>query len=296
MSYRKIAIIGPGVVGKATGIAFLAKGADVTFVGIDPEQTKKLRREGYKAYLNTELVNGSFDFDISFLTVPTPTKAGRIDLSYLTLATTELAKRLRTLRKYHLVVVKSTVPPGTTQNLVLPLLEKKSGKKAGRDFGLCMNPEYLREDTAIDDSLHPWLITIGELDKKSGEILHLLYTHFDCPVVYVSLTEAELEKYIHNLFNATKISFFNEMRQITTQVGANADKVFRLVAISAEGMWNPKYGIKDLGPFAGSCLPKDTQAFYSWAKDLKFDPILLKATIAVNEYLTRKAHASAYTT
>jgi len=282
----KICIVGSGVVGQATGKGLALKGLDVTFIDTDPQKVEYLRSGGYKAFLPSQLVDGQFNFDISFLTVPTPNVKGRIDLSFLESASQNLGNWLRTLNKYHLVVVKSTVPPGTTRNLVIKTIEKHSGKLTGRDFGVCMNPEYLREKSSLEDSLNPWLIVIGMLDEKSGEILAEVYKDFRCPLSFTSLEEAEIQKYVHNLFNALKITFYNEVRQVCNELGLDADVVFPLVAISCEGMWNPGYGIKDFGPFDGMCLPKDTQAFLSWARDHKFKMPLLKTAIKINNTLT----------
>jgi len=181
------------------------------------------------------------------------------------------------------------VPPGTTENVLIPILEKHSGKKAGKDFGVCMNPEYLREVSNEEDFKNPWIITIGELDRRSGEMLEEICNHSSCPIVHVSLKEAEIQKYAHNLFNACKISFFNEMRIVCEAVNVDADKVFELVAKSAEASWNQKYGIRDFGPYGGSCLPKDTTAFSAWAKEELENPMpLLKAIIKVNEIVKEK--------
>lgn len=183
------------------------------------------------------------------------------------------------------MVVRSTVPPGTTEELIIPAVEEESGKRAGRDFGVCMNPEYLREATAQEDFSRPWLVTIGQLDERSGEALQALYAGYDCPVYRVGLREAEMQKYVHNVCNAAKISFFNEMRSMCDELNISADAVFALVAKSAEAMWNPAYGTKNLGPFSGMCLPKDTQAFYAWGKERGLELPYLRAVIAVNEAL-----------
>lgn len=284
-----ICIIGPGVVGQATGKVFVEKGIKVGFLGRTKEKVENLRKEGYNAFTKDELLNGNYDFDISMFTVPTPTVKGKIDLSALKQASTDLGKRLKYFKKYHLVVVKSTVPPRTTENLVIKTIEKHSGKKIGKDFGVCMNPEYLRAETAYDDTLNPWIILIGEYDKKSGDMLELVYKDkFSCPIYRCELREAEMQKYVHNLYNALKITFFNEMRKIGKEIDADTEKMFKLVAISAEGMWNPKYGIRDKGPFDGNCLPKDTQAFFHWAQARGFDASLLKTVIDVNNKLVSK--------
>lgn len=281
-----VCIIGPGIVGLATGRAFLDHGVDVSFLGGSPEKVKQLKEKGYKAYGRGELFSKGYDFDISMLTVPTPTQNGKIDYTAIKSASSDLGKRMKKMKKYHLVVVKSTVPPGTTESVVIPLVEKYSGKKIGKDFGVCMNPEYLREATAYEDSVKPWVIVIGEYDKKSGDMLESLYLSFDSPLYRVTLKEAEMQKYVHNLFNATKISFFNEMRTIAAGIGADAERIFKLVAISTEGIWNPEYGLRNRGPYSGSCLPKDTQAFLHWAKGQGFQMELLESVIAVNDMLS----------
>lgn len=294
MKKPKIIIIGPGVVGQATGKVFIQKGYETAFLGGREERGHKLQKEGYTWYPKEALFNGDFDFDISFFTVPTPTHEGKINLDAMTQASIDLGKRLKKTKKYHLVVVKSTVPPGTTEKIVIKNIEKYSGKKVGVDFGACMNPEYLREYAAFEDSLNPWLIVLGEYDKKSGNKLHKLYKVFDCPIHRVSLKEAEMQKYIHNLYNAAKIAFFNEMREIAKEIGVDADKVFKLTAISAEAIWNPKYGIRDKGPFSGACLPKDTKAFYHWARSCGYDARLLGMIIEQNEVLTEKLGMNHY--
>jgi len=265
------------------------KGVRVGFLGIVKEQIEKLKKESYNAFTKDEILNGSYDFDITMFTVPTFTVNGRIDLSILEQASVDLGKRLKHFRKYHLVVVKSTVLPGTTEDLVIPTIEKYSGKKVGKDFGACMNPEYLRQETSYNDTLNPWIILIGEYDRKSGDRLELIYKNkFDCPLFRCEIKEAEMQKYIHNIFNATKITYFNEMRQIANNLCINADKIFKYSAISCEGMWNPNYGIKNKGPFDGSCLPKDIQAFCFWAQTSGFNASLLKTVIDVNNKLASK--------
>lgn len=287
----KVCIVGPGVVGQATGKAFIAKGVEVAFLGGNPEKTKKLREEGFEAYGRDELMDDNYDFDITMFTVPTPTENGEVNLEPMKAAARDLGKRIKNLDKYHVVVVKSTVPPGTTEEIVIPLVEEYSGKKLGRDFGACMNPEYLREETALEDTINTWLVVIGEHDKKSGDLLESAYLGFDCPLYRVSIKEAEMQKYVHNLYNAAKISFFNEMREIAVHLGADAELMFKLVALSAEGMWNSKYGTRNKGPFSGACLPKDTKGFHTWAKKRGLNPTLLEAVIKVNDNLIEKTGA-----
>ncbi len=278
-----ISVIGAGVVGQATGLGLLGQGYTVQFVDVNAATVTHLQQRGLRCYLPQSLRKAGDDSDISLLTVSTPTAEGSISLAHIEAAAYELGQRLKTMNRYHLVTVRSTVPPGTTETVIAPILERESGKLRGRDFGLCMNPEYLREKSAAEDFRQPWLIVIGQFDQRSGDLLADLYQGFDCPLVRVSIQEAELQKYAHNLFNATKISFFNEMRRICQVRGLDHETIFKLTALSCEGMWNATYGTRDFGAFDGMCLPKDTQAFYAWATKNGYDMPVLAATIALND-------------
>jgi len=281
----KVCIFGPGVVGYATGKAFVAKGVEIGFVARNEKRINQLRREGYPAFTFEKLTSKKFDYDISFLTISTPTNNGMIDLTGIDSVTKYLGKLLKKIDRYHVIVVKSTVSPGTTETLVLENLEKYSGKKVGTDFGLAMAPEYLREETAFEDALKPWLIVIGEYDQRSGDLVEQSFKPFNTEIYRCKIIEAEMQKYVHNLFNAVKITFFNEMRGVAKQIGADANHIFEMTTLSCEGMWHAAYGTRDFGAYSGSCLPKDTQAFLSWAKKHRFNVDLLKKTIEINNRL-----------
>ena len=284
----KISIIGSGVVGYASGMGLIKKKLDVTFLDVDAKRVTFLKDKGLKAFTIESLKNRN-NFDVSFLSVSTPTVNGSINLNYLGQACRSLGKRLADVKKYHLVVARSTLPPGTTRNLIIKTIEKYSGKKVGKDFGICVNPEYLREATAEKDFSKPWVIVIGEYDKRSGDMLETIYSRFKAPLYRVKIEEAEIQKYIHNIYNAVKISFFNEFRTICEHLNLDTQQIFELVGKSCEGMWSTVYGTKDLGPFKGSCLPKDTEAFYSFAKMKGFDTKILAAAIKVNKSLMKRA-------
>lgn len=283
-----LCIIGSGVVGKAMGRGFEEKGYKVTYVDTKEDIVARLRALGKSAYTPEGLRNSGMKHDVYFLTVSTPTEDGKINLSYLESATKNLGALLSTPDEYCVIVVKSTVPPGTTETLVINNIEAISGKRVGIDFGVCMSPEYLREASAEQDFTEPWIIVIGEYDQRSGDALQNVYNAFNSPIFRTTLQEAEMQKYVHNLFNATKITFFNEMRGVCERLGLDADTIFPLVAKSAEGMWNPNYGIRNLGSYSGSCLPKDTQAFLKWTKDKDFEAVLLEAVIKVNNTFKRQ--------
>jgi len=276
----KVAVVGSGFVGQATGRGLSKHNNEVVFLDVDKTKTDKLRSEGFEAH--TPEAYQVITTDVTMFCVPTPTKGTAIQLDYLKKAVEDFATRLKQHDKYHVAVVRSTVPPETTRKVVLPLIERVSGKKAGKDFGLVMQPEYLREVTANEDFSRPWFILIGQLDDRSGDLIEKLYRPFDAPIERCSLEEAELQKYVHNVFNAVKIAFFNEMRLIAKSKKWNADKVFRATAESCEGIWNPLYGLRDFGPFDGSCLPKDTRALLEWGDREGFDLGILRAVIAEN--------------
>lgn len=276
----KIAVIGSGFVGQATGKGLKKHGHEIVFVDIDEAKVDELDREGFPAYLASEY--NKITTDVTMFAVPTPTQGGAIQLDILKKAITQLGQRLKNHNEYHVVVVRSTVPPGTTREMVLPLLEKVSGKRAGVDFGLCMQPEYLREVTANEDFERPWYILIGQLDDRSGDVLEKVYRSFDAPIERLTLEEAEFQKYVHNVFNAVKIAFFNEMRIAANDHGWNAEAIFRATAESCEGIWNPLYGLRDHGPFDGSCLPKDTRALLQWGEGKGYSMGVLRSVIAEN--------------
>ncbi|OHB04134.1 MAG: hypothetical protein A3B14_01795 [Candidatus Zambryskibacteria bacterium RIFCSPLOWO2_01_FULL_45_21] len=276
----KIAIVGAGFVGGATGRGFLKHNHSVIFVDTSEEKVDVLKEGGFEAYLASEY--DTITTDVTMVSVPTPTKLDKVQLNYLAEAIIDFAMRLKNHTKYHTLVIRSTVPPGTTSKLVIPSIQKISGKEVGKDFGVVMQPEYLREVTATEDFERPWLVLIGEYDEKSGAAVDKLYQTFDVPIQHCSLEEAEMQKYVHNVYNAVKIAFFNEMRIAINHLGGDAEKIFLATAESCEGIWNPVYGMRDLGPFDGSCLPKDTRALLEWGEKRGINLGILRAVLAEN--------------
>lgn len=290
----KINVIGSGVVGYATGKGFLKRGFDVTFVDVNPTRIDQINAEGSKAISVDEFKNVKYDKKdevVNFLAVPTPTVNKQVDLQYLKSACAELAVVIKNNESYQVVVTRSTLPPGTTVQLAKSI-EELSGEKIGEGFGLCMNPEYLRAHNAVEDFDNPWIVVVGAYDDRSYEILEKIYNKFTPEIHRLTIEEAEFQKYVHNLLNAAKISFFNEMREIGKSLSLDTEKVFKLVAKSAEALWNPLYGTKDMGPYGGVCLPKDTQGFLTWAESMGHDPIHLRATIEVNNRLAQNTNVN----
>ena len=286
---KKIAVIGSGFVGKAAGKGFLALGHDTTFVDINTILIESLNSEGLEACnIGASCSN---DRDIYIVSVLTPTINDSLDFRFIDSALASLGRVIKTNANWPIVVIRSTVPPGTVESRFIPILEKYSEKKVEKDFGIAMNPEFLREVTAEEDFMHPWIVVLGTREPKVAQILEELYQPFKAPIIQMTIKEAEMMKYVHNIYNANKVSFFNEMRLVAELVGVDADKVFNTVIESAEASWNKKYGIRNMGPFGGSCLPKDTLAFLSWADDkIKHKMPLLHAVIGVNEELKNKKY------
>jgi len=298
-----ISIVGTGYVGLCTAIGFASKGYKVTASTHDPEKValinkgippfyepnlqKSLRKaveEGHlKCTLNRE--EAILNTDITFIAVGTPSKPdGSINLRFIESSAQEIGEALKKKKTYHLIVVKSTVVPETTKNVVKPAIEKRAGKHCGVDLGLCMNPEFLREGSALYDTLRPDRIIIGEYDKKSGDVLEALYRDFYeekmPPIIRTNLPNAELIKYANNAFLATKISFINQIANICEEI-PEAD-----VTVVAQGIGlDKRIGRLFLNAgwgYGGSCLPKDVKALIAFSKGLGYNPTLFNAAEDVN--------------
>jgi UDPglucose 6-dehydrogenase len=178
------------------------------------------------------------------------------------------------------VAVKSTVVPGTTEGAIIPLLERNSGKRAGSGFGVCVNPEFLREGQALSDFFNPDRVIIGELDERSGNTLYQLYRDFKCPILRTDLRTAEMIKYASNAFLAAKISFINEIGNICKRLGINVYEVAK--GMGLDRRISPHFLNAGIG-FGGSCFPKDVRALMARARELGYEPRLLEAVMALNE-------------
>lgn len=288
----KITVVGSGVVGQASGRGFLAHGNDVTFVDVNPAIVAKLQAEGLDARFPADVTWA--EADMTMLAINTPTVDGHIVLDHLFGAIRTLAEGLKGSTRYQIVIVRSTVPPTTTLERVRPLLEEVSGRVVGDTLGLAMNPEFLRQVSANQDFLEPWLTVFGTFGETEAAILGEMYAPFNAPIVAVDCTTAEVIKYANNLYNATKISFFNEFHLVCERLGIDSEVVGRTVAHSAESMWNPAYGTRGGWPYGGACLPKDTAAFYEFAHGkLGLEMPVLAGTMRVNQILEERVAAPA---
>jgi len=300
----KVSVIGSGYVGTVTAACFAELGHNVVCIDIDPEKVDMINRgkppiyeEGLEELLNKHVgknIRATTDYDdavtntdISFICVGTPSDDnGNIDLGIVKAASQSLGSAIGKKDGYHVVVVKSTVVPETTEKVVVPIIEQASGRKPGVDFGAGMNPEFLREGKAVHDFMHPDKIVIGAIDQRSDDTISALYAGLKCQIKHtcqITHTDpgtAEMIKYVNNSFLATKISFSNEIGNICKKMGIDTYKVME--AVGKDSRISPNFLNSGAG-FGGSCFPKDVKALIGKAKELGYEPGLLESVINVNE-------------
>ena len=299
---KNISIIGCGFVGLCLAVVLSCRNFKVIAVDVDKEKILNIKNGKAPFYesnldklLNIAIKNGiEFTNDvnyaiknseITFVTVGTPSKEdGSANLQYLESAIRTIAQNLRAKGNFHTVVIKSTVIPTTTNQVVKPILEEISKKKVGIDVGLVMNPEFLREGSAIHDTENPHLIVIGANDEKSSKILECnyqeVYQKENPEVIKTNIETAELIKYANNAFLATKISFINTIANICQRIpGTDVGIISRAIGK------DPRIGslFLNAGPgYGGSCFPKDVSALINFSKKIGYDPLLISATHQVN--------------
>jgi len=227
--------------------------------------------------------------ELSMICVGTPSAAdGTANLSYIRNVVTQIGLGLHKSENYHVVVVRSTLFPGTTRSLVRELLETHSGKKAGTGFGLVSNPEFMRETTAISDFYQPPYTVIGELDARSGDVVCDLYKDIAAPQHRVALEEAELLKLANNAFHAVKVSFSNEIGRVCARLGIDSHVVMKMVCADTKLNISPAY-MKPGFAIGGSCLPKDLRSLTTHAKRLGAELPMLEAVMPSNRLQIEEA-------
>lgn len=307
----KISVIGVGYVGLCTAVGLASKGYPVIACDIDPDKIAKINHgvppfyePGLEAKLSECISRGTLKgvvndaetaidkSDFTYVAVGTPSREdGGIDLKYIESAAISIGKALKNKTGYHITIIKSTVVPGTTINLVKPILERESGKVCGVDFGLCMNPEFLRQGSAFNDTLNADRVVVGSFDQKSGDRLEALYRDFYLgqvpPIIRTGLSTAELIKYASNAMLATKISFINTIANICEKIpGADVEAV--ALAMGLDKRIGPLFLDAGLG-YGGSCFPKDVKALIACADAWGYTPELLKSVEHVNTVQPLKA-------
>jgi UDPglucose 6-dehydrogenase len=298
-----VSVFGLGPVGLVTAVCIAKRGYRV--IGIDPDtqKLKKVRKSespffepDLRSLLNDTIKAGTLtvsdtassnsEATCAYVAVGTPSREdGSIDLKNVEQAAISIGQTLRNIRHYQLVIVKSTVTPGTARNVVKPILERESGKRCGREFGLCSNPEFLREGNAIRDTYFPDRIIIGGEDTRAIKSLEEFCRRFHGrrtpPIVKTTYENAELIKYSNNAFLATKVSFINTVASICER-SPGADIQTISVGIGLDERVGPSFLNAGFG-WGGSCFPKDLNALVSYSESLSCDTALLRATIAINK-------------
>ncbi len=303
----RVSIFGLGYVGAVSAGCLAADGHEV--IGVDPNRTKvDLIKRGVTPIVEKDIgemiertvaegrlrattsvgeaVAGS---DISLICVGTPSQLnGNLDLSYVRRVCEEIGEALRAKDGFHVVVARSTMLPGSMRQVVIPTLEAASGKRAGRDFGVCNNPEFLREGTAVHDYHHPPKTVIGESDTAAGDLLVRLYDGMQAPLIRTDIETAEMVKYADNTWHALKVAFANEIGNICKASGIDGHKVMAIFCQDTKLNLSPYY-MKPGFAFGGSCLPKDVRALTYKARSMDLEVPVLNAILPSNDRQVRRA-------
>ncbi len=303
---RSISIFGLGYVGSVTAACLAHKGYSVIGVDLSPAKVELLKsgrspiveprmselvtacHQDCRLQATTDSAAAVMNSEISFLCVGTPSlRSGKLDLGHISPVCEEIGRTLARKDSFHLVVLRSTVLPGTAVTIVIPTLEKASGKRMGKDFGVCVNPEFMREGTAVADFLDPAMTIIGAADSRHASLLRELYSWAPGRIFETSFTSAEMVKYVCNAWHALKVSFSNEVGTLAKQLDVDAEAVMEIFAADTKLNISSSY-LKPGFAFGGSCLPKDVRALNYRAKELDLKLPLFDAIIPSNqEHLER---------
>lgn len=302
----EISVFGLGYVGAVSAGVLAKEGHQV--IGVDPNATKvSLINAGNTPIIEKDIgeiiahavasgrlratadVAGAIaNSELSLVCVGTPSQLnGSLDLKYVRRVCEEIGAALRAKNDFHVVVVRSTILPGTMTDVVIPALEDSSGKRAGVEFGVCNNPEFLREGTAVYDFYHPPKTVIGESDGRSGDIVAQLYRGLDAPLLRTDVATAEMVKYTDNVWHALKVGFANEIGNICKAVGIDGHRVMDIFCQDTK-LNISSYYLKPGFAFGGSCLPKDVRALTYKARSVDLDTPILNAIIPSNERQVEK--------
>ncbi|HEV2801808.1 MAG TPA: nucleotide sugar dehydrogenase [Pyrinomonadaceae bacterium] len=296
----RLSVFGLGYVGCVSAACFAREGHEV--VGVDVNQTKveiinagrspiveagvgeligEMVAEG-RLRATTDTSEAIRRSDVSLVCVGTPSNQnGSLDLKYVRRVCEEIGRELAGKDARHTVIIRSTMLPGTIETVVIPALEEHSGKRAGRDFGVCINPEFLREGTSLKDFYAPPFTLIGADEPEVAETVAALYERIDAPLHIIGVRAAEMVKYTCNCFHALKVSFANEVGNICKELDIDSHEVMRVFCEDTKLNLSPYY-LKPGFAFGGSCLPKDLRAITYKAKELDVDVPVLASVLASN--------------
>jgi GDP-mannose 6-dehydrogenase len=296
----RVSVFGLGYVGSVSAASFAADGHEVVGVDVNPGKVASLNEgrspivePGLEDLIRETAASGRLRAttstdeavaasDVSLICVGTPSRRnGSLDLTYLERVSEQIGAALRQSSAYHVVVVRSTVLPGTTHGVVIPALERRSGKKYGEGFGVSVNPEFLREGTALNDFRHPPLTLIGHNHAADASGTTALYAKVDAPLVSTSIGVAEMMKYTSNTWHALKVCFANEIGNLAKRLGVDSHEVMSIFCQDDKLNLSPYY-LKPGFAFGGSCLPKDVRALQYRAKELDVDMPVVQSILGSN--------------
>ena len=297
----KISVFGLGYVGTVTAACLADQGH--TVIGVDTNSTKvDLINQGNTPVVEQDVDNlivqatqsnllsathnteqAVVDTELSIVCVGTPSEAnGSLNLDYVARVSEQIGTALSTKDSYHTVVLRSTMLPGSMAEIVIPALEKTSGKTAGKDFGVCVNPEFLREGTAVFDFRNPPKTVIGESDPAAGDVLAALYDNLDAPLIRVPIEVAEMVKYADNVWHALKVGFANEIGNVCKTLSIDSHQVMNVFCQDTK-LNLSSYYLKPGFAFGGSCLPKDVRALTYKARSIDVSTPILDAILPSNQ-------------
>ena len=296
----RVSVFGLGYVGSVSAASFASDGHEVVGVDVNPEKVASLNagrspivEPGLDDLIRETTASGRLrattstedavaSSEVSLICVGTPSrKNGSLDLAYLERVSEQIGDALRNKADYHVVVVRSTVLPGTTHDVVIPALERRSGKKYGEGFGVSVNPEFLREGTALHDFRHPPLTLVGHNHAADANGTTALYARVNAPLVNTSIGVAEMMKYTSNTWHALKVCFANEIGNLAKRLGVDSHEVMSIFCQDDKLNLSPYY-LKPGFAFGGSCLPKDVRALQYRAKELDVDMPVVQSILGSN--------------
>ncbi len=304
---KSVSVFGLGYVGTVTAACLAHKGHRVVGVDLSPAKVEALAcgrspilepgiseliADGFKAGLlraTTNVASAIHETDISFLCVGTPSlRNGKLDLGHIEPVCRQIGEALRQKDSFHMVVLRSTVLPGTAESLVIPVLQESSGKQLGNDLGVCVNPEFMREGSAVNDFLTPAITIIGASDPAHSAFLRQVYAWAPGRIFETSFRSAEMVKYVSNSWHAIKVAFANEVGTLAKELSVDAESVVEIFAADTKLNISTSY-LKPGFAFGGSCLPKDVRALIYRAKELDLKLPLFDAILPSNEMHLERA-------
>jgi GDP-mannose 6-dehydrogenase len=303
----RISVFGLGYVGCVSAACLAKPGNHVVGVDVNPTKVEIINsgrspivEEGVSELIGQMVQSGRLtattdptravnETDLSLICVGTPSNSnGSLDLSHVAHVCSEIGSALKAKNERHTVVIRSTMLPGSTESTVVPALEKASGKKAITDFGICINPEFLREGSSLKDFYSPPFTLIGADDEETANVVRSLYANIDAPVLVTQLKVAEMVKYVCNSFHALKVTFANEVGNICKALEIDSHEVMRIFCQDTK-LNLSSYYLKPGFAFGGSCLPKDLRAINYKAKELDVEAPVLGAILPSNRQQIQRA-------